>query len=398
MRIGIDGEVFRWPPTGIYNYLWNLLDGMGRLGQPHQFTLFLYGQPWVIEPHRLRELNQAFPKVDVQFYWDRLTPLFLSSRIKSPSPHVTRWVRRIDRRLLVPLWRRLVIPGPLTSWLPYGAPPSARVDLFHHPYGVLFPLHHQTNVMTIHDLIPCRHPEYCAGEVVESFESTTAHVDRMDVLITPSECTKHDVVEAFGVEPDRIRVIPHGIREWFHPLPDRDQVRSVLTRYRLAGRPYILNIATLAPHKNVTRLVEAVGQLTREDPSLDRQLVLVGTKGWKWESIFKTVRRCRLEDRVRWLGYVPLNDLPALLNGADLFAFPSLYEGFGFPPLEAMACGTPVVASRASSLPEVVGDAGLLVDPFQVGDMAAAMHRVLTDGRLRATLRDKGLARARLFT
>jgi glycosyltransferase involved in cell wall biosynthesis len=220
----------------------------------------------------------------------------------------------------------------------------------------------------------------------------------MDVILTYSEHTKRDVVETLGVEAERIHVAPLAAHEQYRPDLDPERLREVLGRHGLGGRPYVIYAGLVGARKNLARLVEAFHILRQEAPSLGHRLVLAGGAFQMSEPIFEAIRALRMEGDVKWLGFVPFEDLPYLLGGAELFAFPSLYEGFGLPPLEAMACGTPVVCSSASSLPEVVGDAGLLFDPYRVNEMAESMHRVLADGGLRAELGRKGLERARLFS
>jgi glycosyltransferase involved in cell wall biosynthesis len=400
MRIGIDCQFFFWPPTGIYNYLWNVLDRVCRLDHPHQITLFVYREACLAEPDELRRIRAAFPRIGFRHFWDGLPPRLLSrsSDGRPAAPWWARWARQLDRRVLLPLWHRLVAcESRLVAWRWRRAWLAQEVDLFHHPAGFLFPLHRKVNVMTLSDLIPRHFPQYCPDSVAW-FEESFANANQTDLILTYSEHTKQDVIKVLGVAEDKIRVTPLAAHGQYRPIPDKEQIRPLLAKHDLAGRPYVLTISSLDPRKNLTRLIEAFRLVKQREPSLRHQLILAGADLGAAESVLETVRRLDLGSQVRWLGYVPFEELPALLNGADLFVFPSLYEGFGLPPLEAMACGTPVVASRSSSLPEVVGDAGLLVDPLQVEELAAAMHRVLTDRQLPAALREQGLRRARLFS
>jgi len=399
MRIGIDVDAFRWATqAGIYYYLWNLLKAIGRLEHSHQITLFLYGQPWMDEPEKIQRLKEAHPGVEVQYYWDGFQPKLLSGFF-GDRPNGTPWlVRQVDRCVLFPLWNRLVAKeSAAVAWLWRRGSPSRTVDLFHHPGGLLFPMHSTANVMTLSDLIPLHLPQYCPGSV-EWFQDSFSNAGQMDLILTYSEHTKQDAVATLGIDAELIRVTPLAAHEQYRPLEDRQQVRAVLEKHGLTQHPYVLNIGTLEPRKNLSRLLEAFHQLKQQNPALEHELVLVGAKGDLHEAIWETLQRLQLESQVRWLGYVPFEDLPALLNGADLFVYPSLYEGFGLPPLEAMACGTPVVASSSTSLPEVVGDAGVLVDPSSVEQLAEGMRRVLTDEQLRGTLRDKALRRAQTFS
>jgi glycosyltransferase involved in cell wall biosynthesis len=202
-------------------------------------------------------------------------------------------------------------------------------------------------------------------------------------------------MELLGVESDRIEVVYPGVEERFHPVKDQTLLEKVRKRYNLPPR-FILGLGTLQPRKNFTRLIEAYSLLVTRHPSL--RLVIAGGKGWLYEEIFATVERLGLADKVVFPGFVADGDLPALYNLADLFVFPSLYEGFGLPPLEALACGTPVITSDASSLPEVVGEAGPMVEATDVEALAEAMKRVLEDDALQERMIAQGLEQARKFT
>jgi len=396
MHIGIDVNVLgrETIPAGIYTYTWNVVDWLCRQARAHRVTLFLYGEPWMDDPDRLRQLRDSFPRAELQHWFDGFSPRLLSGLRGMPGR-----VRYIDRRVLLPLWQKLVVPGsPLVSWLWRRTSPSATVDLFHHPAGLSFPLHERANVITLPDLTIRHFPECHTPYTVEWFEGLYRTIGDVDVILTYSEHTKQDLIETMGVAEERIHVTPLAAHERYRPDPDRDRVRAVLARYDLGQRPYLLNVGTLEPRKNHCRLLEAFRRLRQQRPSLEHQLVLVGGQGWKYEPIFEAIESYGLKPHVKWIGFVPLQDLPALYNGADVFVYPSLYEGFGLPPLEAMACGTPVVAARSSSLPEVVGDAGLLVDPLNVDELADAVGQVLADGQLHKTLREKGLQRAGLFS
>ncbi|MGC9333247.1 MAG: glycosyltransferase family 4 protein [Anaerolineae bacterium] len=193
-----------------------------------------------------------------------------------------------------------------------------------------------------------------------------------------------------------------GRDESLAPVHDPLRLQAVQTRYGFRA-PYVLYLGTLHPRKNLVRLVQAFAHLVSQSsdttyPLAELQLVLAGQKGWLYDEVFAEVRRCGLEGRVVLTGYVADGDLAALLSGAEALAFPSLYEGFGLPVLEAMACGVPVVCSSTSSLPEVAGDAALLVDPLDVEAIASALLRVVTDGDLRRELVGRGLVRARRFS
>jgi len=291
----------------------------------------------------------------------------------------------ISDRVLAILWHRLQLP----LWVELATGP---VDIFHSPDFVLPPVRHARTLLTVHDLSFMRHPE-CADANLRAYLNKVVprSVHRADLVLADSQNTKDDLVELLGVAPDRIEVIYPGVEERFRPIEDQALLEKVRRRYNLPPR-FVLGLGTLEPRKNFPCLIKAYSSLVTRYPSL--QLVIAGGKGWLYQEIFATVERLGLEAQVIFPGFVADGDL----NLADLFVFPSLYEGFGLPPLEAMACGTPVITSNASSLPEVVGQAGLMVEATDVEALAEAMKRVLEDDALREGMIAKGLEQAREFT
>jgi glycosyltransferase involved in cell wall biosynthesis len=213
-------------------------------------------------------------------------------------------------------------------------------------------------------------------------------------VIAISGTTRDDLVRHEGISPAKITVVHHGHGRHFQPAASA-AIEMVRQRYTLAG-PYLLFVGTLQPRKNLERLLAAFDRVAASEPSLT--LVLVGAIGWQPERLTNALGALAARDRVKVLGFVDDADLPPLMSGALALAFPSLYEGFGLPALEAMACGTPVLTSTTSSMPEVVGDAGLLVDPLDVNAISAGLTRLVRDDALRAGLRQRGLARAATFT
>jgi glycosyltransferase involved in cell wall biosynthesis len=293
-----------------------------------------------------------------------------------------------DRALAV-LWHRLQLP----LWVELV---TGSVDIFHSPDFVLPPVRRARTMLTVHDLSFMRYPE-CADAHLRAYLNKVVprSVRRADLVLADSQHTKDDLAELLDVDADRIEVIYPGVEERFRPIGDKATLEEVRKRYSLPPR-FVLGLGTLQPRKNFTRLIEAYSLLITHYPFL--QLVIVGGKGWLYEEIFAAVEELGLEEKVIFAGFVADGDLPALYNLADLFVFPSLYEGFGLPPLEAMACGTPVITSNASSLPEVVGEAGLMVEATDVKALAEAMKRVLEDDVLREGMIAKGLEQARQFT
>jgi glycosyltransferase involved in cell wall biosynthesis len=214
-------------------------------------------------------------------------------------------------------------------------------------------------------------------------------------VLAVSEAARKEIADLCKIDGGKIVVVRHGISRSFSPDGDRSGPPAALKLK--VGSGYILYVGTLEPGKNIPRIIEAYS-IVRKRTGTERALVIAGRTGWLHDDIFRAVKRLGLDKEIVFTGYVSKGDLPSLYRGADLFVFPSLYEGFGLPVLEAMACGTPVVTSNTSSLPEVAGDAALLVDPENVEEIAGAMERVLTDQDLRAELSRRGRERARLFT
>jgi glycosyltransferase involved in cell wall biosynthesis len=300
-----------------------------------------------------------------------------------------------------PPWRgegRLVHRQPLVR-LPLSFPWALRrdrVDVAHFQY-VIPPLCPSRAVVIIHDISYEDHPEYF--HPLEAFRlkwSVRPSARRAAHVLTLSEFSKGKIAERYGVPRDRITVTPAAASSAFRVLEDRAAVSDVLARRDLRA-PYVLAVGNVQPRKNLERLMRAYARLRRPG-RIGHDLVLVGQPAFKGSSILETAKALGIEAFVKHTGYVSEDELVALYNGADVFAYPSLYEGFGLPIVEAMACGAPVITSNVTSLPEVAGDAAILVDPRSEDEMAAALERLLTDAGQRARLRDLGAARARHFT
>jgi glycosyltransferase involved in cell wall biosynthesis len=216
-------------------------------------------------------------------------------------------------------------------------------------------------------------------------------------ILTLSENVRQDIIDTYGIAPDRVTTIPIAAPAHFRPVTDDEEIQRVRHTYDIAG-DYILSVGSIQPRKNLTRLVAAYARLRREraEGKLPK-LVIVGKPAWLYDETLRAIEEQGIGDLTVLTGYVPDADLPALYSGAVCFVYPSYFEGFGLPPLEAMQCGAPVVAGNRTSLPEVLGEAGLLVDPFDEAAIAAAIARLIDDSDLRAELRVKGLKRARVF-
>lgn len=248
-------------------------------------------------------------------------------------------------------------------------------------------------ILTIHDLIPILFPETCWFiHVFLQKHVLPLTLKNVDVIITVSKNTKQDVIKYLKFPENKIKVVYLGVNEKFNLLKNKN---DIVKKYGI-NFPFILYVGTLEPRKNIPTLIKAFYKIKKN--GMKYKLVIVGGKGWKYQEIYETIKKVNLQKEVIFTGYVPDEDLPKLYNAADLFVFPSLYEGFGLPPLEAMACGCPVITSNTSSLPEVIGDAGMMVDPYDVDELAKAMNNVLSDEELREDMIKKGLERVKQFS
>jgi len=268
-------------------------------------------------------------------------------------------------------------------------------ELFHATEHLLMPLRDIPTVLTVHDLIYHLFPAY--HKRLNYWYLNVAmplFVRRADALITISESSKRDLVRIYHVPEEKITVIYEAASPNFGPVPT-EHVAEVKARYGLPER-YLLALGTIEPRKNLIRLVEALRSLRQKDRALS--LVIVGRTGWLYQGFFQHLEKLDVPKAVLLSGYVPDADLPAVISGAAAYVLASFYEGFGLPILEAMACGTPVVCSNTSSMPELGGDAACYFDPYNTESMVAAIATVLEDGNLRAEMRERGLAQAARFS
>jgi glycosyltransferase involved in cell wall biosynthesis len=273
-----------------------------------------------------------------------------------------------------------------------------RPDLFHAPHYVLPAAIHCNSVVTIHDCIHLMFPQYLPNRMAYAYARaqmwTAAH--RSDCILTVSDASKRDILHLFNIPPENIVVVYNAIDAHFSVTPPPDAVARVRERYQLDHR-FLLYVGNIKPHKNLVRLIEAFSELRTGDLE-DLKLLIIGDEISKLPALRLAVHRHKLHKHVRFLGYVPDDQLAVLYRLAAVFVFPSLYEGFGLPPLEAMASGTPVVVSNVSSLPEVVGDAAVLVDPHDIDSIVDGLRCELTNPARAEDMRRKGLERSREFS
>jgi len=359
MRIGIDLIPITGREAGLQRYAQQLVEGLAEYDRKNQYILFINANVpsnLITDQDNLKITRVKTPP-KVHFFWEQLYLPFHTC------------LRELD-----------LLHSPVSA-PPYIKLPSVRT------------------VVTVHDLTFILYPETMKSLARRYWNFFMKRgVQKAGRVIAISQSTKTDLMEYLRIPEEKIRVIPrYPDRRFIEFTEKEDLINSrVREKYRLPDR-YILYVGTLEPRKNLVRLIKAYAQVKR-DPSITQSLVIAGKKGWLYDSIFEVVKALHLEDEVIFTGFVDDEDLPALYSQADLFVYPSLYEGFGLPPLEAIVCGTPVLTSNCSSLPEVVGDAGLLVDPKNVDEIAKGILQVLKNRELREELREKGLERAKHFS
>ncbi|MCS7287054.1 MAG: glycosyltransferase family 1 protein [Anaerolineae bacterium] len=350
MRIGIDARMAYYSKAGIGRYVINLVKALRELNPPEEFFIF--------QSRKDRTLL-ASPPFKTAYLW-------------TPSHHLLEQVTL-----------------PLELW-------PHRLTLLHSPDFIppfRFP---GLSVITVHDLAFLIYPQILTKESIRYYGQIEEAVERADHIIAVSHWTKKDLVERLGVPEAKITVIYEAAEEIYRPINSREAFFKVREFFGLNER-FILFVSTIEPRKNVPTLLKAF-RILRERCREEVKLVLVGGKGWLSENVFEMVDRLNLRREVLFLGFVPAEKLLYLYNAASLLAHPAIYEGFGLPILEAMACGLPVVASNAASIPEVTGSAAVLVDPEDEEALAAAMRRILKEPEFAQELREKGLKRASIFS
>lgn len=353
MRIGIDARPLVRPRIGAGTYVYYLVKELAKIDTKNTYLLC------------------AHRKI-----------------IDSPVVTTPNFQFQINSYPVGSLWQQLKLPRILTR---------LKVDLFHSPLSVLPLLKPCPSVVTVLDLTPKLFPSRYTWKTHLSVHTLLRQsAQRADKVIAISESTKRDLVEHLKVNESKIVVIHLAADKAYYRSTNPGMINTTRKKYS-EGKKFILYVGTLEPRKNLPRLIKAYNKV-RLETRLKHKLVIAGMKGWMYDSIFQTVHNLNLEKDVIFTGYVPQEELPALYSAADLFVYPSLYEGFGLPPLEAMACGTPVITSNTSSLPEVVGDAGTMVNPHSVDELAQAIYKVLTDEKLRSDMIYKGLKQAKKFT
>lgn len=318
--------------------------------------------------------------------------LFISGYHKSDLPDIGEnflyRTTKVSPKWFSRIWHRLRLPYPVECFV-------GSIDLYHATDFVLPPVTTSTRtLLTVHDLSYVRVP-FSANPSLKHYLDIVVprSVHAADFVLADSLATKFDLIDLYGVSPEKVEVLLCGVNPRFQYCSFDVTTR---TKYKIPLKPYIFSLGTVQPRKNYERLIEATSRIRHMGYDID--LVIAGGKGWLDNPIYGAIRTHHMESNVHFIGFADEADLPYLYSQASVFAFPSLYEGFGLPVLEAMACGTPVITSRISSLPEVAGDAAVMIDPYSVDELTDALKRVIDDSTLRDTLIAKGLQQASKFT
>ncbi len=292
-------------------------------------------------------------------------------------------------RVLRLIWEQTVLPWYARRY---------RLQVLHSPHYTkpLF-LRDCSSVVTFHDMTFFIYPQkHILSKQIFFKNMIPLSARSADRLIADSYSTKRDMVKFNMASEDKIEVVHPSVDKSYRLIENEALIEKIRGKYDTSSK-FILYVGTIEPRKNIDGLIKAYHKAANSQ-GIEHRLVIAGGKGWDYERVFKLVGDLKLEERVVFTGYVPENDLPLLYNAAELFIYPSFYEGFGIPTLEAMSCGVPVISSNISSLPEVVGDGGILVDPYNIDELAEAIIKVITDEGLREELSQRGLNRARLFS
>jgi glycosyltransferase involved in cell wall biosynthesis len=359
MRIGVNLLPFRKQLAGAGRYAKNILENLVQLDRQNKYFLFV------------TENN----KTNFQLRADN----FIQITCPLPSSSI---LARI-------LWEQFILPWQLLYY---------RIDILFTP-SVAIPFWTPGKTVTvIHDMIPFHKSvvKYSKTRSIYIRAATINAIKKSDIIIAVSEHTKREIIEFCASPEGKILVSLEGTDTKYQKISSKSIINEGRIKYKLPDR-FILFVGTLEPGKNLQGLIEAFYQLKKEN-RITQKLVIVGAYGWGTQRHLELINEPILKDEIIFTGYVPDEDLPLIYNAADLFVFPSFYEGFGLPPLEAMACGTAVITSKLSSLPEIVGDAGLLINPYNTKELTDAIERVIKDEGLRAEMITKGFEQAKKFS
>jgi len=359
MNIGIDATSIPKDKTGVGVYLINLIEEISKLDYNNKYYIFVQNDD--IDEFRVDNDNFTIVSINSKIYRKTFFRLF---------------------------WEQFELPLKLKQ---------LNIDVLHSPHYTTPLFTKIKKIVTFHDMT-----FYITPEVHTFFKRTLFKLYMLvsskfaDKILTVSKSTSNDVQNILNVKPEKITVTYNAKSYIYRPIDDSSKIETVKNKYNISNK-YILFVGTLEPRKNIKNLIMAFNKYKKNNKSKIK-LVIVGKKGWMYEEIFEIVKTKKLENEVIFTGFVDLEDLPFLYNGAEAFIYPSIYEGFGIPVLEAMSCGTPVVTSNISSMPEIIGDAGLTINPKDSNELFQAIKTLLINKDLRKKYGKKGLERSRKFT
>ncbi len=365
MRIGIDARKILNPEkgevAGIGHYTYHLMRHLLDIDKINEYTLFF---DYRLAKRKLEKFKRK--NVKIKYF---------------PFRHYKRYLGLVYSRLLV------------TATLA-----RENLDVFHFPAGSIPAKYTGKKLLTVHDLAIWKHPDLFAKiERRQARSLTSTTLKNVEKIIVVSDATRADIREIFDINPEKIKVIYNGIDKRFFIEPTSAKINDLKKKYKIK-KDYILYLGQLEPRKNLTRLIEAFSELKERNLGENFQLVIAGGSGWLAKEIRHIASDSEYCEDIIFAGYIEPDDLTSIFRGAKLFVFPSIYEGFGMPVVEAMACGLPVVLSDIPALKEVAGDVGVFVNPYSVSGMARAMWRVLSSNSLQKELTQKGLKRAEEFS
>jgi glycosyltransferase involved in cell wall biosynthesis len=358
VNIGIDYTAALKQSGGIGRYARGLITTLAELDSHHNYTLLTTPDA----PRKGLDFFLAYPNFSNRTY---------------PLPE--RW--------MTIGWHRFYLPVP-AEWF------AGEINLFHSPNFILPPVRRAKTLLTVHDLSFIRHPQGAVESLRKWLNQVVPRsLTRADHILADSYSTKDDLIEIYNIPPDDITVVGAGVEKRFQPITDSGQLQTVRQKYNLPEK-FILGLGTLEPRKNFTGLIEAFSQ---SPVNKTHHLVIAGGKGWLYDEIFATAEKSPVANRIHFTGFVADKDLPALYNLADVFAYPSHYEGFGIPVIEAMACGAPVVCANNSCLPEVAGQSALQITATDIPALAEALSCLSIDTSLREDAIREGFRQAKKF-
>lgn len=368
LKVCIDATPIRGKLTGIGVYSLNLIDALYQLQETENFTLDIYFHPsvrnWLLRNSKIPDLLNQYP-------------------------HVSRFP--------IPVSVANVMAKYTPFFLPYFDRYLDKPNILHGMDHYVYPHHKSAKIMTIHDLAFIKHSHYSPMLVKGYLERIKRCLEWTNLIITFAEKTKQDIIEYFNVEPNKIQITPQASR--YSPNYLTRQLiydhRDVIDYYLY--KPYFLFVSTLEPRKNILTLIEAFEYLKR-NYHIPHQLILVGKKGWKYQDILEKIQTSNVKEDIQQLDYLSDELVALFYNQAAAFVYPSYYEGFGLPILEAMTLGAPVITSNTSSLPEVGGEAALYIDPHDYYELAQTMLKVIDNSTLRKEMIDKGKKQAQKFS